>query len=308
MQRHFRIFAALAVLAMSSSITHAAQQTADGVRAWHKRVVRVQTIARRILVSGLEICPAKRVDFGFTAYSLDPSASAAVQATSAEWLGLGDGSATVAVFPGGPAEASGLQVGDRIVEVNGVRWASTPEGLKAFGAAMASASSLQLVVKRLADEMKLVVPAQQICLADIYLAQRAKLDARTNGTNILIDRGVEQLLSSDDELAWVIAHEAAHAMLGHTGPGRAADLKNRAFRSKVEREADALSVRLMLRAGFSPEASSRAQSKLAAAGRGPIARLLDITGPYMGTRERNAFLMAEAAAARSEQGKPATAL
>lgn len=307
MQRLFRNFAALAVLAMSSSIVHAAQQTADDVRAWQKRVVRVQTIARRILVSGVDICPSKRADFGFTAYSPDPGASAAVRAKSVEWLGPGDGSATVVVFPGGPAEASGLRVGDRIVEMNGVRWSATPEGLKAFGAAMAGASSLQLMVKRQAAEMKMEVPAQQICFADIYLTQRAKLEARTSGTNILIDGGLEQLFSDDDELAWIIAHEAAHAMLGHSGPDRVADLKNKAFRSRVEREADALSVRLMLRAGFSPEASSRAQSKLAAAGRGPIGRLLDITGPYMGTRERNAFLMAEAAAARAEQGKPATA-
>lgn len=125
--------------------------------------------------------------------------------------------------------------------------------------------------------------------------------------NIIVDGGMEQLLTSDEELAWVIAHEAAHIFLGHTGPGRGADLKNNDIRSQMERQADALSVRLMLLAGYSPEASFAAQPKIAAASRGPISRLFDVHGPYMGTRERTRFLMNEVAAARVEQRDRSTA-
>lgn len=300
----FQIFAALVAIASTASAARAEQPTPDGVRDWYKRVARVQTVARRILAANLETCPIKRDDFGFTSVSPDPAASAAVRAAWIEGLGLGDGLTVVAVFPGGPAEAAGIKVGDRIVEINGARWSSNPEDRKAFASAMAGVSSLHLAVKRGADEVKMVVPAQQICTANVWLTPRAKINAFSNGVNIVVEGGMEQLLPSDDELAWVIAHEAAHAFLGHTGADRAADVKNNAIRSQMERQADALSLRLMLRAGFSPEASFSAQPKIAAASRGPISRLLDLHGPYMGTRERTAYLIAEVSAARSELGRP----
>lgn len=289
------------VIAAMSSGARAGQPSADGVRNWYKRVVRVQSVARPILASNLEFCPVKRGDFGFSSVSPDAQATAPVRAAWVEGLGLGEGSTTVAVFPGGPAEAVGLRVGDRIIEINAAKWSPTPEGRKAFASAMAGASVVHLVVTRQTQEIQLSVPAQQICSANVWLTPRGKVHAEANASNIVVEGGLEQLLGSDDELAWVIAHEAAHVFLGHTTADRAADLKNDAIRAQMERQADALSVRMMLRAGFTPEASFSAQPKIASASRGPISRLLDLHGPYMGTRERTAFLMAETAQARSEE-------
>jgi hypothetical protein len=59
-------------------------------------------------------------------------------------------------------------------------------------------------------------------------------------------------------------------------------------------------VRLILRAGYAPEAAADASPKLARANRGPIARMLDIHGPYMETGKRAAFLLTEASKARAE--------
>lgn len=295
-----RAFGVILVAIAISSAAHAAPPTAEGAREWYKRVVRVQAISRKIFESNLDFCPVKRDDFGFMAVSPDPEANDVVRSALIEGLGLGDGSTTLAVFPGGPAAAGGLQVGDSIIEINGAKWSPAPKDRKAFSSAMAGASALHLVVKRQEQEVQVTVPAQKICAADVWLTPRAKVNALANGMNIVVEGGLEQLLDSDDELAWVIAHEAAHVFLGHTAADRAADLKNDAIRSQMEREADALSVRLMLQAGFAAEAAFSAQPKLASASRGPVSRLLDLHGPYMGTRERTEFLMSETESARSE--------
>ena len=49
--------------------------------------------------------------------------------------------------------------------------------------------------------------------------------------------------------------------LGHTGANRAKEFKNAVLRKQMEQQADALGVRLMPKAGFSPEASVNAHAK-----------------------------------------------
>lgn len=300
MRARLRMIGAAIAIACLSSLAAAAPPSPAGVGAWYQRVIRVKTIARRVLASNRAACAVQRDDFGFTAMSPDPDAPAAIQAAWIEGLGLGDGSTVVAVFESGPAAAAGLLVGDAILQINGTKWSPTVEGRQAFVRAGAGSHALDLVVRRPTGEVRITIPAQQICAADVWLTVRDKVNASANGTNIVVEGGLERLLASDDELAWVIAHEAAHVFLKHSGADRKADLANGDRRSQMERAADVLGVRLMLRAGFAPEASSGANAKIAHAARGPIARLLDLHGPYMAPRERSAFLMSEAEAARAE--------
>lgn len=273
------------------------------VRVWYDRVTRVQSITRQILASNTDACPSKRNDFGYAAVTANPDARAAVQAAWVNGLRLGAGPTVVAVYPGGPAQAAGLLIGDEIVIANGVQWSGATEGGSAFAQTMAGGNdsgSLQLTVRRGGAEEILPVVVQQICTADMVLTRSSRVHAWSNGITIFIEGGLERLLSSDDELAWVIAHEAAHIFLGHTNADRDAARRENTTRSIMEREADRLSVRFMLKAGYAPEAATSAQPRLSAASWGPIPRLLDLHGPYMGTAERTSFLATEAAAARAE--------
>lgn len=273
------------------------------VREWHDRVTRVQSITRQILASNIDACPTKRNDFGYAAVTANPDSPEAVQAAWVSGLRLGEGPTVVAVYPGGPAQAAGLLIGDEIIMANGVQWSGATEGRRAFAQAMADGyerGRLQLTVRRRGAAESLPVVAQQICTADMVLTRSSRVNAWSNGSTIFIEGGLERLLSSDDELAWAIAHEAAHIFLGHTEAGHDRERRENATRSIMEREADRLSVRFMLRAGYAPEAATTAQPRLAAASRGPISRLLDLHGPYMGTAERTTFLATEAAAARAE--------
>ncbi len=273
----------------------------DDVRAFYDRFTRVQSITRQILASNTDACANKQNDFGYAAVTADPTASAPVQAAWVNGLRLGRGPTVVAVYPGGPAQAAGLMIGDEIVAVNHVQWSSASENRSAFAQAMTNShqtGSLQLTVRRGGAEEAMSVSAQQICAASAILSRSSRINAWANGSTIFIEGGLERRLSSDDELAWVIAHEAAHVFLGHTEAGLDEARRSAATRSTMEREADRLSVRFMLKARYAPEAAASAQPRLARAGRGPISRLLDLNGPYMGTAERTSFLTAKASAAR----------
>ena len=251
-------------------------------------------------------CPAKRSDLGFTSVSPNPDASAEVRAAWTE--GLGDGSTVIAVYGSGPAEAAGLRVGDNIVSADGVPWSPAPERRKAFAEALAGRSGdKHLMVKRATTDVMINMKPQEICTADTMLRTRDDVYAAANGSTIVVDEGLERLLTSDDELALIIAHEAAHIFLGHTGADRAKEFKNFVLRKQMEQEADALGVRLMLKAGFSPEGSVNAHPKMTKAMQGPISRFLGLYGPYMSTRDRTAFLMAEAETASYEEANTSTA-
>jgi membrane-associated protease RseP (regulator of RpoE activity) len=305
----FRLTATLFSIVGIASVAVAATSTptADGVRDNINRFVRVQAIVRRIMAANVETCQAKRGDFGFTSVSPNPDAPDTVSAAWTDGLGLGDGSTVVAVYGSGPAEAAGLRVGDNIVAVDGVQWSLAPERRKAFKEALDVRSRQKLLtVGRGTTDVMIDMTPQTICTADVALRTRDNVYAAANGSTIIVDEGMERLLTSDDELALVIGHEAAHIFLGHTGADRAKKFKNAVLRKQMEQQADALGVRLMLKAGFSPEASATAHPKLAKAMRGPISRLVGLHGPYMSTDDRTAFIKSEAEAARSEQANAST--
>ena len=82
-------------------------------------------------------------------------------------------------------------------------------------------------------------------------------------------------------------------------------MRDAAIRGEAERAADVLGLRMMARAGFAPEAAAPTSLLLARANRGPIARLLNMHGPYIAPQERAAMLEAEAARLRAAGLPPA---
>lgn len=83
----------------------------------------------------------------------------------------------------------------------------------------------------------------------LYLHPSKSVNAMVNPIVMLITQGMLDHVNSDDEIAYVLAHETAHVMLGHTNP-----LYIRGVTSSAEAEAnsDRIAVYLMLRAGYDP--------------------------------------------------------
>jgi membrane-associated protease RseP (regulator of RpoE activity) len=205
------------------ALSGAAQPSPDSIRAFYGRVFRIQTITRPILAASIQSCPARKDDFGFTSVSPDPDASATTQMAWASALGLGEGSTVLAVFPGGPAQAAGLRVGDHIVTVDNVHWQAAGDGRRAFAQAMATGQQQQLLslsVNRGTENLAITMSAQRICAGEAVLTANTKVNASTTGTTIVVEGGLEQLLSDDDELAAVIVARRLRSPVGVNYDGR----------------------------------------------------------------------------------------
>lgn len=278
-------------LAVLSGPAHAAAPVRPFVGDDAPGTLRVAAITRRLLMANAALCPDPRHDFGLILGSPN----------TASW-----GAPIARVWPDGAAQGAGLRAGDVVRLVNGVPWSADPEELARFDTALARVShgaKLDLVVERHGISRHVRLAGQPRCAGEARLSAQPFLNAAALGRTIVIGGGLERLLRDDAELAFAIAHEAAHIVLGHTAPERQAEIGVTARRRVLEQEADALALGLMARAGYDPAAASPAWLKIADASRPPLHRLLDIHGPYPATAVRAAFL-ADGAARMAGEGGP----
>jgi predicted Zn-dependent protease len=98
------------------------------------------------------------------------------------------------------------------------------------------------------------------CGGEFSLAAGQSLSAWSDGSHVVVSRGMVKFAKTDDELAFVVAHEMAHNMLRHAEQlhgvptGFASNFGSHAARIKrTEIEADSLAVVLMQRAGYDPD-------------------------------------------------------
>lgn len=273
---------------------------ADVLRAWHKREMRVATIALKILASNVESCPQKSHQYGLSLARLDDASSPQARIALTEAFGLRKEPTAMAVVPGGAGERAGIRQGDRIVAVNGVKW-PTADGMdmsarKAFWDAFQSGQQsavLQVDAERGDQPVQFHLIGKLSCTASVFLVDHRSINATAFGSRIAVHSALEALLREDSELAFVISHELAHVILEHTGLGKEAQVKDRGVRQRIETEADHLGILLMAQAGFDSMAAVRANSKMHQTN-GPITRLLGLHGAYMSKSERTAFLSTRA--------------
>lgn len=166
-------------------------------------------------------------------------------------LGIQGDIAVAAVAPESPAERAGIRPGDEVV-----------------GLALAMPQSSQSVMQRLNllqglyDAMARDVGQVRVelrsgtVIAGTVPACRARFELTTDGKGaragkliVQVSRALLDEAQGDDEAAFVVAHELAHIVLGHSRPGRtAAQLR------ADERTADELAPWLMANAGYDPDA------------------------------------------------------
>ena len=294
----------LAALALTPASAGASVPTPEALRHWHDRDMRVAGIGARLRRANVALCPDAVPDPGLAVWSLDPTMTADWHAAWASALGLGEGAQVTWVAPGGGADHAGLQVGDVVLAIDG---AALADGRAAFFAALGRALTqprMRVDILRDGRVVALTVVATPACPATVELLDRHQRNAETRGTAIFIYSGMESTLADDDELAFIIAHELAHAIRGDALVGQEKALRDPAIRGRTERDADDLGVAMMARAGFDPDAAARAQDRLAPLQKGWLTGMLGLEfhGAYPRAADRSAHLRKRAAEVRAGGG------
>lgn len=233
--------------------------------------VRVAEVAWTLALANADLCPVNRQRAGWTLQSAAQYGAELRPLAEARYGLSGDLPGVLAAPPGSPAAEAGLSSGDLIVAVNGQPLAEggsgvaeSYDGLQANAAVLDGALTLgpaMLTVRRGGQERQVTIRPVAACAYPTQVEVTGSFRSRTDGRHIFISDGMANLARNDDELAFVLAHELAHAVLEHRtqpdvigvrgGLNWAISLR-RGLSLSAEADADHLGLFLVTRAGFDP--------------------------------------------------------
>ncbi len=264
-----------------------AQQQA--LRAMADAQRRIDRVTGPLLVNNAPLCKNHSYKLlGFAAknrYSYSADLADVVQQT----FGYGERLQVTNVLTGSGAERMGVQRGDVLISAENKE---IPAGQDAerqaaalLGPLVRNRSLVKLTVERNNTPVSMVVPLTQSCGFSVDLGNADHVNAYADGRRVVITRGLLNFAQSDQELAWVIAREMAHNILGHAGTQRMnatmggiidnlmrvnPDLETMTGRSGIipypaalDTEADRLGLYLAARAGYAVDAAPAFWQRLA---------------------------------------------
>jgi len=117
------------------------------------------------------------------------------------------------------AYKSGLKINDKILQVEGKKIKNIADFSKVINSIDEKKERVEFVVERDGEILKFDVPVAKICPLSFKLIvdpqMRDTINAFTDGKTIFVTPGLLRFLQSDNELALVLSHEIAHAVLDH---------------------------------------------------------------------------------------------
>ena len=212
----------VAPLVSSRSPASAAQIAA--LRTLLEQQDRLVKVAAPILLNNAALC--KRNTRNVTAFIAKTqfSYSSDVAAAARAAFGLGDRLQIMTVFPDSAAASSGLLSGDVLLAVGDNKIAAGPnaerDGMKMIESASKGRSAISLTILRGNAPLTVNLPLSRACAFDIELGNTDNVNSYTDGRRVMVTRGMLDFVRSDEELAYVLAKEIAHAALVRTArPG-----------------------------------------------------------------------------------------
>jgi hypothetical protein len=241
------------------------------MRALDARVVR---IGHRLAVANVELCAERQWLPGFAVHDLSQYGGD-YRAAAARAFALGDAPAVLALAEDGPAARAGLQPDDGLIRVDGAPlprpaagaggFAHTESVLDAIDRAFEDGAA-EIEVRRGGDALTVHVTAERGCVTRFQIVPSRRMNALADGRYVQLTTRIAQYAEDDVELAAILAHEFAHNVLRHKARLDAARVSRGLFSGfgrnaqlirETEIEADRMSVYLLERAGFDPEAPIR---------------------------------------------------
>jgi hypothetical protein len=180
---------------------------------------RLYRVAAPLLVNNPALCKHNaRNLLGFTAKN-KYSYSSEFADSAQKILGLGEQLQIMGVMPGSGAASAGVQSGDKLVAVNDM---PLPRGQNAEHQAglvlvplLAERTPLTLTINRDGADIPLKIPLTHACAFGVELGNTNSVNAYADGHRVMVTRGMMHVAGSDEELAYILATEMAHNILGH---------------------------------------------------------------------------------------------
>ena len=259
-------------------------------------LVRLHDVAFPLLVAAADWCVVEQEPtYGFLIMGIEsPKEHAEADA--------GSGVSVVYIHPQSPAASAGLMPGDQLIRVNG----RTVVGIRAEEVSqlirrltIARIQPLQLDVVRRGRHYTHNLWAVPACQFSVQLIENDRINGSADGRSVTVTTGAMRFLRSDDELAWVVAHEIAHNVLNHSQNARLHAMLN-AFigatmgasaedsvplpQRSLEARADYIGAYIMARAGYDVHAIKQFWRRMERHRLGKNQPEMDVTHPTTAER------------------------
>lgn len=180
---------------------------------------RLYRIAGPLLINNADLCRSQaRNLLGFTAKNKYSYSGEFVDAAQAV-LNYGDRLEVASVLSGSGAARAGLRKGDGLVAAEGK---TLPTGSNAetqaagvLGPLVSGSQALNLTVARGGSNQALKVPVTRACAFKIDIGNSDNINSYADGQRVMITRGMVNFAQSDEAIAYVLAKDIAHNVLGH---------------------------------------------------------------------------------------------
>jgi beta-barrel assembly-enhancing protease len=259
MTRRFKRTALGLMAAGAVALSTPALAAPMSLRAFAEQQVRVATIGYRLEAANANRCAKPQMMTGMLLHDLsqyDPT----VRPSVSQAFSLGSGFGIIQIVPGSAAQRAGLRIDDEIIAVRGVSVedpAAVVRSGKSYRRMEWFAGFLQgslqngpteLLVRRGGAPMRVTLRGEAGCGGEPSLLNSNEQNAWSDGNHVAITTGMLRLAKSDDEIAFVMAHEMSHNLLGHSHSSASQIFGAR--RSEIV--ADQMAVGLMTYAGYQP--------------------------------------------------------
>lgn len=210
---------------------------------------KVAAVAWRLQTANVAMCKNAVSLPGFSVETIDQY-SQSERADAVAEFGLGDLPQVSAVVPESAAAKAGLKSGDEIVAIDGIAlprtvsrradYSRTAATAEVLAAALAQPPAILFLTSR-----TISISGDRGCPSSVELVPGRQLNALADGRHVQISGTMYQFAASDDELAFIIAHELAHNLLPEAA--RATDGSGQRL---AELAADRSAIRMMACAGY----------------------------------------------------------
>ncbi|SFV12058.1 M48 family metallopeptidase [Pseudoduganella namucuonensis] len=185
---------------------------------------RLSRVSAPLLINNADLCRTQaRNLLGFTAqnrYSYPGEYNEASVAV----LGYGERLQVSSVLAGSGAARAGLRKGDNLMAVEGKQLPGGPEAevqaAEVLGPLVGSRAALDVTIARTGNNQTLKVPVTRACAIRVNLGNSDNINSYADGSRVLITRGMINFAQSDEAIAFVMAKDIAHNVLGHPGAMR----------------------------------------------------------------------------------------